>query len=434
MKFAELGLDEGILRSIVEQGYSEATPVQAQAIPVILEVKDVMASAQTGTGKTGAFTLPVLQRMKVHANTSVSPARHPVRVLVLTPTRELALQVFESARDYGKYTGLRAAVVFGGVSIDPQIKELKAGIEFLVATPGRLLDHVQQKTVNLGQVEVLILDEADRMLDMGFMLDIKRILSLLPEKRQNLMFSATFSDDIKRLANQILRDPVRIQVAAKNTIAELVSHRAYKVSEGRKRECLSFLLRARDVSQVLVFTSTRQMANRLERFLGQEGFSCAALHSDKSQQERIHALGEFKAGRVNVLVATDIAARGLDIEQLPLVINFELPPNAEDYIHRVGRTGRAGAEGEAISLVAPSDAESLRDIEKLLKSPLSVSDQSDLYRQSPTKVAPAAVHDTAVLVASPPRLVRTPTASLVRPAARRAQVPALFLPPVTQTK
>ncbi|MBM3393541.1 MAG: ATP-dependent helicase, partial [Betaproteobacteria bacterium] len=233
---------------------------------------------------------------------------------------------------------------------------------------------------------------------------------------------------------QILRDPVRIQVAAKNTIAELVSHRAYKVSEGRKRECLSFLLRARDVSQVLVFTSTRQMANRLERFLGQEGFSCAALHSDKSQQERIHALGEFKAGRVNVLVATDIAARGLDIEQLPLVINFELPPNAEDYIHRVGRTGRAGAEGEAISLVAPSDAESLRDIEKLLKSPLSVSDQSDLYRQSPTKVAPAAVHDTAVLVASPPRLVRTPTASLVRPAARRAQVPALFLPPVTQTK
>ncbi|MBM3395308.1 MAG: DEAD/DEAH box helicase, partial [Betaproteobacteria bacterium] len=331
MKFAELGLDEGILRSIVEQGYSEATPVQAQAIPVILEVKDVMASAQTGTGKTGAFTLPVLQRMKVHANTSVSPARHPVRVLVLTPTRELALQVFESARDYGKYTGLRAAVVFGGVSIDPQIKELKAGIEFLVATPGRLLDHVQQKTVNLGQVEVLILDEADRMLDMGFMLDIKRILSLLPEKRQNLMFSATFSDDIKRLANQILRDPVRIQVAAKNTIAELVSHRAYKVSEGRKRECLSFLLRARDVSQVLVFTSTRQMANRLERFLGQEGFSCAALHSDKSQQERIHALGEFKAGRVNVLVATDIAARGLDIEQLPLVINFELPPNAEDY-------------------------------------------------------------------------------------------------------
>ncbi len=302
--------------------------------------------------------------------------------------------------------------------------------------PGRLLDHVQQKTVQLGQVEVLILDEADRMLDMGFMPDIKRILALLPAKRQNLMFSATFSEDIKRLANQILSDPVRIQVAQKNTIAELVTHKAYKVGENRKRECLSFLLRSRELKQVLVFTSTRQMANRLAHFLDREGFSCGALHSDKSQAERLQALNEFKAGTINVLVATDIAARGLDIEQLPLVINYELPPNPEDYIHRVGRTGRAGLEGEAISLVSPSDAESLAGIEKMLKAPISIATESDLLRQSSVQAAaelPSAVSHAAALVATPPRPVRhSPEVS--QGVRRKAQIPALFLPPTTLAK
>ncbi|MFN0315927.1 MAG: DEAD/DEAH box helicase [Burkholderiales bacterium] len=436
MKFTELGLDEDILRSISEQGYTEPTPVQAQAIPVILEGRDLMASAQTGTGKTAAFMLPVLQRIKRHASTSVSPARHPVRVLALTPTRELAVQVWESARDYAKYTSLRTTVVYGGVNIDPQIKELKAGVEILVSTPGRLLDHVQQKTVQLGQVEVLILDEADRMLDMGFMPDIKRILALMPAKRQNLMFSATFSDDIKRLANQILSDPARIQIAQKNTIAELVTHKAYKVGENRKRECLSFLLRSRELKQVLVFTSTRQMANRLAHFLDREGFSCGALHSDKSQAERLQALNEFKAGTINVLVATDIAARGLDIEQLPLVINYELPPNPEDYIHRVGRTGRAGLEGEAISLVSPNDAESLAGIEKMLKAPISIASESDLLRQSSVQAAaelPGAVSHEAALIATPPRPVRH-VVEVPQGVRRKAQIPALFLPPAAQAK
>jgi ATP-dependent RNA helicase RhlE len=435
MKFSELRLDEELLRSISEQGYTEPTPVQAQAIPVILEGRDVMASAQTGTGKTAAFTLPVLQRLKRHANISVSPARHPVRVLALTPTRELAVQVWESMRDYGKYTALRTTVVYGGVNIDPQIKELKAGVEILVSTPGRLLDHVQQKTVQLGQVEVLILDEADRMLDMGFMPDIKRILALLPAQRQNLMFSATFSEDIKRLANQILHDPVRIQVARKNTIAELVTHKAYRVGENRKRECLSVLLRSRELKQVLVFTSTRQSANRLAHYLDREGFSCSALHSDKTQAERLQALNEFKAGSINVLVATDIAARGLDIEQLPLVINFELPPNPEDYIHRVGRTGRAGLEGEAISLVAPSDAELLSGIEKLLKSSIAVATESDLLRQSSAQAANsnASVAHLAILVAAPPRPPRH-VPSQAGTLQRKTQVPALFLPPATEAK
>ncbi len=435
MKFTELGLDEELLRSISEQGYTETTPVQDQAIPVILAGRDVMASAQTGTGKTAAFALPVLQNIKRHANTSASPARHPVRVLTLTPTRELAVQVWEAVREYGKHTALRTTVVYGGINIDPQIKELKAGVEFLVSTPGRLLDHVQQKTVQLGQVEVLILDEADRMLDMGFMPDIKRILALLPAKRQNLMFSATFSEDIKRLANQILDDPVRIQVAARNTIAELVTHKVYRVGENRKRECLSVLLRSRELKQVLVFTSTRQMANRLSQFLDREGFSCGALHSDKTQAERLQALNDFKAGTLAVLVATDIAARGLDIEQLPLVINFELPPNPEDYIHRVGRTGRAGLPGEAISLVSPSDAESLSGIEKLLKAPLAVASESDLLRQSAVQAVALVSADehVAALVAAPPRPVRH-APSAPRSAPRKTQIPALFLPPSTQVK
>src|SRR5215813_2840639 len=372
MTFDELGLSAELLRAITEQGYTEPTPVQGQGIPPILRGQDIMAGAQTGTGKTAAFTLPMLERLKQHANTSVSPARHPVRALIIAPTRELAAQVHESVRTYGKHIALRSACVYGGVNIEPQMAELRAGVEILVATPGRLLDHVQQRTVNLGQVEILVLDEADRMLDMGFLPDIKRIIALLPPKRQNLMFSATFPDDIKRLAEQILKNPAGIQVAKKNTVTELVSHSAFKVDARRKREVLERLMLQRDLTQVLCFTSTKISANRLARELTRDGFACAALHSDKTQQDRMQALADFKAGKVQVLVATDIAARGLDIEQLPLVINYELPPNPEDYIHRLGRTGRAGMPGEAISLVARDEEEALASIERLLKSSIPV--------------------------------------------------------------
>jgi ATP-dependent RNA helicase RhlE len=365
MQFTDLGLAAELLRAVEEQGYTEPTAIQEQAIPPILLGQDVQAGAQTGTGKTAAFTLPLLQRLKGHANTSVSPARHPVRVLILTPTRELAAQVFESVRTYGKHIPLRAACVFGGVSIDPQMAELRAGVEILVATPGRLLDHVHQRTVNLSRVQILVLDEADRMLDMGFMPDLKRIISLLPAVRQNLLFSATFPDDIKRFADQVLKDPVRIQVERRNTVTDLVSHSAFKVDPLRKREFLENLVRTRDMRQVLVFTSTKIMANRLARSLERDGFNCAALHSDKTQQERMAALAAFKEGKTRLLVATDIAARGLDIELLPHVINFELPPNPEDYIHRIGRTGRNGASGTAISLVGPADRGKLGNIERL---------------------------------------------------------------------
>src|SRR5436190_7681572 len=298
MTFDELGLSAELLRAVADEGYSEPTPVQIQAIPPILAGQDVMAGAQTGTGKTAAFTLPMLHRFKQYANTSVSPARHPVRALIIAPTRELAAQVFESVRTYGKHIPLRAACVYGGVNIDPQMAELRAGVEILVATPGRLLDHVHQRTVNLGQVEILVLDEADRMLDMGFMPDIKRIIALLPAQRQNLMFSATFPDDIKRLADQILKTPVRIQVAKKNTVTDMVTHSAFKVDSRHKRDALELLLRERNLDQVLCFTSTKISANRLARELARDGFACAALHSDKTQQERMQALSDFKEGKV----------------------------------------------------------------------------------------------------------------------------------------
>ncbi len=382
MNFEEFGLCAELLRAIAEEGYTEPTPVQQQGIPPILHGQDVMAGAQTGTGKTAAFTLPMLQKLKQHANTSVSPARHPVRALIITPTRELAAQVFESIRTYGKYIPLRSACVYGGINIDPQIAELRAGVEILVATPGRLLDHVQQRTVNLGQVEILVLDEADRMLDMGFMPDIKRILALLPAKRQSLMFSATFPEDIKRLASQMLIAPVRIQVAPSNAITDLVTHSAFKVDERRKRDFLERLIRDRDMRQVLVFTRTKISATRLARELLRDGFSCSALHSDKSQLERTQALAEFKDGKLQLLVATDIAARGLDVEDLPHVINYELPHNPEDYIHRIGRTGRAGQPGEAISLVAPDEEELLASIEKLLKARITIT-------AAPEEVRPA---------------------------------------------
>lgn len=365
--FKALGLCDELLRAIAGQGYTAPTPIQEQAIPPILEGKDVMGAAQTGTGKTAAFTLPLLQRLKPHANTSFSPARHPVRALILTPTRELAAQVEESVRDYGKYIPLRCTLIFGGVNMDPQIQALRSGVEILVATPGRLLDHAQQRTVSFPQVEVLVLDEADRMLDMGFLPDIKRILSLLPPGRQNLLFSATFSEDVMRLAGQLLNAPVRVEVARRNAPAELVAHIVYLVSQERKQALLIHLLRTEARGQTLVFTRTKLGANRLARQLERAGIACAAIHSDRTQAERTKALDDFKKGLVEVLVATDIAARGLDIEALPCVVNFELPHAAEDYVHRIGRTGRAGASGLAISLASGEEEHLLGDVERLLK-------------------------------------------------------------------
>ena len=370
MSFATLGLMPELLRAVAEQGYTEATPIQLKAIPAVLARHDIMGCAQTGTGKTAGFALPILQLLAPQQNTSPSPARHPLRALILTPTRELAAQVEDSVRVYGKHLALRAAVVYGGVDIDPQIAALRAGVEILVATPGRLLDHVHQKTVNLSRVEILVLDEADRMLDMGFLPDIKRILSLLPSTRQNLLFSATFSDDIKRLAGQLLRAPVVIEVARRNAPADLVTHLVYEIDAPRKRRLLEHLIRSRDMRQVLVFTRTKRDADRLARELVRDGVNATAIHSDRTQGERMQALDDFKQGKVSVLVATDIAARGLDIEELPFVINYELPYTAEDYVHRIGRTGRAGSTGEAISLMDREELKLLEEIERLLKRPL----------------------------------------------------------------
>jgi ATP-dependent RNA helicase RhlE len=365
--FDELGLSPELNRAVAEEGYTRPTPIQAQSIPLILEGRDVLAGAQTGTGKTAGFTLPMLQRLAKHGNASASPARHPVRALVLTPTRELAAQVEQSVRTYGKYLTLRTTLVFGGVGMQPQVDALRRGVDILVATPGRLLDHVQQRTVDLRQVEILVLDEADRMLDMGFIHDIRRILALLPAKRQNLLFSATFSEDIRKLAGGLLHDPATVEVARRNAPAELVEQRVYAVEQSRKRDLLMRLVREGDWQQVLVFTRTKHGANRLAEQLKKGGLDAAAIHGDKAQSVRTKALADFKAGSLRLLVATDIAARGLDIEALPHVVNFELPHAAEDYVHRIGRTGRAGASGEAISLVAPDEQPRLAEVERLLK-------------------------------------------------------------------
>jgi len=369
--FTELGLIPELLHAVADQGYTDPTPIQAQAIPLVLQGRDVMGAAQTGTGKTAGFTLPLLQRLAPHANASASPARHPVRALILTPTRELAAQVEESVRTYAKYLSLRMAVVFGGISIDPQIAALRGGVEILVATPGRLLDHVGQKTVHLGRVEVFVLDEADRMLDMGFIPDVKRIIALLPKTRQSLLFSATLDGEIRRLADSFLRDPVMVQVDRQNAPAELVQHVVHPVARERKREALAHLIRSRSLKQVLVFTSTRLGANRLAYQLNRDGIHATAIHGDKTQPERLQALADFKSGKVGILVATDVAARGLDIEDLPHVVNFDLPGQPEDYVHRIGRTGRAGAKGEAISLVCAEEHERLAMIEKTIKMTLS---------------------------------------------------------------
>ncbi len=365
MSFSTLGLSAELLRAVSDNGYTTPTPIQLQAIPVILQGRDVLGGAQTGTGKTAGFTLPLLQRLS--ASTPADTTRRPIRALILTPTRELAAQVNESVVTYGKYLSLTSAVVFGGVKINPQIDKLRKGIDILVATPGRLLDHVGQRTVDLSKVEILVLDEADRMLDMGFIRDIRKVLALLPKKRQNLLFSATFAEEIKKLADDLLNSPTLIEVARRNTAAETVSQVIHPVDRERKRELLSFMIGSQNWRQVLVFTRTKHGANRLAEQLELDGIKSAAIHGNKSQGARTRALAEFKQGTVRVLVATDIAARGLDIDQLPHVVNFELPNVAEDYVHRIGRTGRAGKEGQALSLVCVDEHDLLRDIERVLK-------------------------------------------------------------------
>jgi ATP-dependent RNA helicase RhlE len=372
LTFDQFELSPEILRAVTEQGYTTPTPIQDQAIPLVLQGRDVMGRAQTGTGKTAAFALPMLQRLRSLANTSFSPARHPVRALILTPTRELAVQVYDSFKTYGRHVPLRYLVVYGGVNIDPQTKELLAGVEVLVATPGRLLDHVGQRSVNLSQVEILVLDEADRMLDMGFLPDIRRIVDLVPARRQTLLFSATFSAEIRALAKTLLSDPVSVDIEPQTTSAESVDQLVYLVDSSRKTELLAGLVRGRNLHQVLVFTRTKLTAGRLASQLNRFGVDAVAIHGDRTQPERERALAGFKSGEVPVLVATDVAARGLDIEALPVVINYELPHTPHDYVHRIGRTGRAGATGQAISLVAPDEEEYLRAVNRLLKKDLPV--------------------------------------------------------------
>jgi superfamily II DNA/RNA helicase len=367
IQFDVLGLAAPLLKAISETGYTTPTPIQAKAIPLALQGMDLMAGAQTGTGKTAAFALPILQKLLPFASSSTSPAKHPIRALVLTPTRELAIQVEESIKVYAKHTPLKSLVVFGGVDIKTQTPHLKTGIEILVATPGRLLDHIEQKTLNLGQVQILVLDEADRMLDMGFMPDLKRILALLPKQRQNLMFSATFSNEIKKLADDFLTNPTLIEVARSNATAENVTQKVYLVEQSKKQALLTQLLMAEDNKQVIIFTKTKITASRLSRALQKEGIAADAIHGDKSQKERLEALDAFKAGKITALVATDVAARGLDISDLPMVINYEIPSAPEDYVHRIGRTGRAGASGVAISLVCEDEEKYLAEIEKLIK-------------------------------------------------------------------
>ncbi|MET0027586.1 MAG: DEAD/DEAH box helicase [Candidatus Thiodiazotropha sp.] len=369
MSFDSLGLSAELLRAIGEQGYTQPTPIQRQAIPMILSGRDVLAGAQTGTGKTAGFTLPLLQRL---SEKPTQGGKRPVRALVLTPTRELAAQVGESVVAYGRHLPFRSAVIFGGVKINPQIQQLRQGVDILVATPGRLLDHVSQKTLDLSQIEIFVLDEADRMLDMGFIHDIRKVLALLPEngKRQNLLFSATFSQEIKQLAERLLDRPELIEVARRNSTAEAIEQRVHPVDKGRKRELLSHMIGMNDWRQVLVFTRTKHGANRLAEQLQKDGLVAAAIHGNKSQGARTRALSGFKSGEVRVLVATDIAARGLDIDELPHVVNYELPNVPEDYVHRIGRTGRAGNAGVAISLVCGEEQKFLRDIERLLKQEL----------------------------------------------------------------
>ncbi|MDH5388764.1 MAG: DEAD/DEAH box helicase [Gammaproteobacteria bacterium] len=365
MSFESLGLRAELLRAVSEKGYTTPSPIQLQAIPLILEGRDIMGGAQTGTGKTAGFTLPLLQRLMESAKPDNN--RRAIRALVLTPTRELAAQVEESVELYGKHLPLRSTVIFGGVKINPQIQKLRNGVDILVATPGRLLDHVGQRTVDLSKVEILVLDEADRMLDMGFIRDIRKVLALLSKDKQTLLFSATFSEEIKKLSNGLLKSPALVEVAQRNMATETVTQVVHPVDKNRKRELLSFLIGSNNWQQVLVFSRTKHGANKLTESLIKDGITAAAIHGNKSQGARTKALADFKSGKVRVLVATDIAARGIDIDQLPHVVNFELPNIAEDYVHRIGRTGRAGNEGEAMSLVCVDELKLLKDIERLIK-------------------------------------------------------------------
>jgi ATP-dependent RNA helicase RhlE len=362
MSFDRLGLSPELLRAVSVQGYTEPTPVQAEAIPLVLAGRDLLAGAQTGTGKTAAFVLPLLQRL----NASRPAGPRVIRALILTPTRELALQVEESVRTYGAQHPIRSTTIYGGVGFDPQVRALRAGPEIVVATPGRLLDHLGQRTIDLSRVEVLVLDEADRMLDMGFIRDIRKILAVLPPRRQNLLFSATFSDDIRRLADGLLDRPASVQVSPRNKATDLVTQVVHPVDRERKRELLSHLIRTGRIDQALVFTRTKHGANRLATQLEHDGIRATAIHGNKSQPQRVRALADFKAGRFTVLVATEVASRGLDIDALPHVVNFELPMVPEDYVHRIGRTGRAGVDGDAVSLVCVDELKLLRDIEQVL--------------------------------------------------------------------
>ena len=373
MSFDSLGLSPVLLRALAEQGYTAPTPIQSAAIPVALTGRDLLAGAQTGTGKTAAFVLPLLERLFAANAAAPSNGKKKPRALILTPTRELAAQVHESLRGYGKHVRMFSATIFGGVSMGPQMDALRRGVDVLVATPGRLIDHMERRTVDLSGIEILVLDEADRMLDMGFLPAIKRILGTLPKQnRQTLLFSATFADEIKQIANQFMRDPHEIQIAARNSVVATITHRVHPVDAARKRDLLLHLLAADSRRQTLVFSRTKHGADKLCKFLDASGLRTAAIHGNKSQNARTKALKDFKGNKITVLVATDIAARGLDIDQLPLVVNFDLPMVAEDYVHRIGRTGRAGAEGLAVSLVAPEEGRLLRDIKRMLKQEIAV--------------------------------------------------------------
>ncbi|MFC5550440.1 DEAD/DEAH box helicase [Massilia aerilata] len=374
MSFNTLGLTDALVRAVTEAGYTSPTPIQAQAIPAVLGGGDLLAGAQTGTGKTAGFTLPMLHRLstdKAGMALTNKSSKRAIRALVLAPTRELAAQVEENIRTYAKYTNLNSAVIFGGVGIHPQIKMLANGVDILVATPGRLLDHVGQGTIKLDKIEILVLDEADRMLDMGFIHDIKKVLAVLPPKRQNLLFSATFSDEIKALADKLLNNPALIEVARRNSTVDVIEQMIHPVDRDKKHPMLAHLIKTNDWKQVLVFTRTKHGANKLVEQLGKDGIGAMAIHGNKSQSARTKALAEFKDGSLTALIATDIAARGIDIDQLPQVVNYDLPNVPEDYVHRIGRTGRAGATGRAVSLVCVDEHQMLKDIEKLIKQTLS---------------------------------------------------------------
>ena len=391
MTFETLGLVPELTRALAEQGYASPTPIQAQAIPLALEGRDLIAGAQTGTGKTAAFSLPLLQRLLTGGGRPAEAGKAP-RALVLTPTRELAAQVHDSLRAYGRHLRARTTVIFGGVGMQPQVDSLRRGVDILVATPGRLIDHMQRGTVDLSRIEILVLDEADRMLDMGFLPAMRRILGVLPTRRQTLLFSATFADPVRDLARQFMREPAQVQVAARNSVAATVTHRVHPVDAGRKRELLLELISRDSRRQTLVFARTKHGSDRLARYLEQHGVHCAVIHGNKSQGARTRALADLKSGRATVMVATDIAARGIDIDQLPVVINYELPMVAEDYVHRIGRTGRAGADGQAISLVCAAEAGQLRDIQRLLGRTIDSEVVPGFEPREPLTVQPGADH------------------------------------------